>query len=57
MIFHYEQHGREGRGKEIIKSVCWLVIEWVGLRDRMGATFEGCGHLDQKGRGGLSRCE
>ena len=32
VIFHYEQHGREGRGKEIIKSVCPLVIEGIGFR-------------------------
>ena len=57
VIFHYEQHGREGRGKEIIKSVCPLVIEGVGFRERMGATFQWGGHLDQKVWGGLSRCE
>ena len=48
VIFHYEQHGREGRGKEIVKSVCLLVIEGVGFRERMGATFDRGGHLDQK---------
>ena len=48
VIFHYEQHGREGRGKEIVKSVCLLVIEGVRFRERMGATFDGGGHLDQK---------
>ena len=48
VIFHYEQHGREGRGKEIVKSVCLLVIEGVGFRERMGATCDGGGHLDQK---------
>ena len=57
VIFHYEQHGREGRDKEIIKSVCLLVIEGVALRERMGATFEAGGHLDQKVWGGISRCE
>lgn len=41
VIFHYEQDGREGRGKETTKSVCLLVTVGVGFREGMGATFEG----------------